>query len=570
MYGGNIGGESAAHSARMREGERDNRCGVQCGGNEKMKKRLATITAVSLSLSALGGCVGAKSTINSYLLDEAIVGGDPSKSIKPVKGVLVWPLENIAVGSKSKGVETIYSGILIDTLNLRSGFDRVVILEEDQAKELMTRAGEELGLKKKPKAPIDGALISTKLGQLTNTEAVLLTRLEVYDEDKVDKATMTVVSASFNLLDGREKAYPTLDSFTPVKRIWRTNIKRVSEETPFVARESIDEAGRAMLRDAVDRMTRDLGQGAEASNKALAKRVGELSAAAEESLDAGEYDKAIAGWNEALKLQPESTKFKQRIETAEKAKREAQEREKAAALQKQIEETTARAQEEEKAGELDKALADWKKVLELDKKNTAAAASVESLEKLIAERKAKEEAEKKAAAEKKAQEEAEKKAAAEKKAKEEAERKAKEEAEKKAAAEKKAKEEAEQKAPAEAAPAEAAPKAPAPAEPAKVEAAPKAEEAKPAPPATEAPKAPAPAAAEPAKPAVEKKAEEAKPPAAADSELEGLRNQAMAAFNKEDYTASRDLWKKILEKAPSDKQAKEMLETTEMLLNALK
>ena len=44
----------------------------------------------------------------------------------------------------------------------------------------------------------------------------------------------------------------------------------------------------------------------------------------------------------------------------------------------------------------------------------------------------------------------------------------------------------------------------------------------------------------------------------------------MDAFNKENYEASRDLWKKILEKSPDDKQAKEMLETTEMLLNALK
>jgi hypothetical protein len=570
-----------------------------------MKKRLAVITSV-MALFAFAGC-GGKSTIYSYLLDEANVGGDPGKSIKPIKGVLVWPLENIAVGSKSKGVETIYSGILIDTLNLRSGFDRVVILEEDQAKDLMTRAGEELGLKKKPKAPIDGALISTKLGQLTNTEAILLSRLEVYDEDKVDKATMTVVSASFNLLDGREKAYPILDSFTPVKRIWRTNIKRISEETPLASRESIDEAGRAMLRDAVDQMTKDLGQGTEVSNKAIAKRVSELSAAAEKSLDAGEYDKSIAGWNEALKLQPDNPRLKQNLESAEKAKREAQEREKAAALQKQIEETTARAEEEEKAGELDKALADWKKVLELDKKNKAAAASIEPLEKRIAERKKKEaeEAEKKAKeeAERKAKEEAEKKAAAEKKAKEDAEKKAKEEAEKKAAAEKKAQEEAEKKAkeaaeakpPAGAAPAETvpqageakpappaaeAPKAPAPAEPATPAVEKKAEEAKPAPPAAEAPKAPMPAAAEapkapapaePAKPAVEKKAEEAKPaPPAADGELEGLRNQAMAAFNKEDYTASRDLWKKILEKAPNDKQAKEMLETTEMLLNALK
>ena len=52
--------------------------------------------------------------------------------------------------------------------------------------------------------------------------------------------------------------------------------------------------------------------------------------------------------------------------------------------------------------------------------------------------------------------------------------------------------------------------------------------------------------------------------------MDAIRNQAMAAFNKEDYPTSRDLWKQILAKSPDDKQAKEMLETTEMLLNALK
>jgi alkyl sulfatase BDS1-like metallo-beta-lactamase superfamily hydrolase len=83
----------------------------------------------------------------------------------------------------------------------------------------------------------------------------------------------------------------------------------------------------------------------------------------------------------------------------------------------------------------------------------------------------------------------------------------------------------------------------------------------------------APAPAPKPEPVVEKKVEE-KPavaaPAVGGGELDGLRNKAMDAFNKEDYQTSRDLWKQILEKAPEDKQAKEMLETTEMLLNALK
>ena len=189
-----------------------------------MGKKIVLVAALMLALSSLAGC--SKTAINAYLLDNANVGGDPASSLKPVKGVLVWPLENIAAGSKSKGIETRLSGLFADTVYLHGGFEKVVTLEEDQAKDLMARAGEELGLKKKPKAPGDGALIATKLGQLTGTEVILTGRIEDYDEDKVDKATYTVVQLSCNILDAREKAYTTLDSFSPAKRIWRTNSKR--------------------------------------------------------------------------------------------------------------------------------------------------------------------------------------------------------------------------------------------------------------------------------------------------------------------------------------------------------
>jgi tetratricopeptide (TPR) repeat protein len=534
-----------------------------------MGKRLVLITAILAVLAPLAGCAG-KSAVSAYLLDDAKVGGDAATSLKPIKSVLVWPLENIAAGGKSKGVETPYTGLLVDILNLRSGFDRVVILEEDQAKDLMARAGEELGLKKKPKSPGDGALIATKLGQLSGTEAILMGRIEIFDEDKVDKATITVVGASFNLLDAREKAYPTLDSFSPVKRVWRTNIKRVSKEGPFNSRESIDEAGRLMLQDVVDRLTADLGQGADASGKAQARRVAELVAAAEKSQSAGEYDKAIAGWNEVQKIEPENKKAKKGIEAAEKAKRAAAEKEKAAALAKQIAEIQAKAEAAEKDGNPEAALAEWKKILELDKKNKAATAGAAAAEKQIAE--------KKAAAEKKAKEDAEKKA------KEDADKKAKDEADKKKAAEAAPKavetpKAAEPAKPAEKKAEEAKPAAKAaepakPAEPAKAaEPAKPVEAAKPAEPAKPAEAAKPVEAAKPAEPAKApaKPAEAAKPAAAAaGGDIEALRNQAMAAFNKEDYPASRDLWKQILEKAPDDKQAKEMLETTEMLLNALK
>jgi hypothetical protein len=516
------------------------------------------------------GCSTSKLQLNAYLLDDANVGGDPGRSLKPVKNILVWPLENIAAGGKSKGIETPMTGLLIDTLILRSGFERVVILEEDQAKDLLTRAGEELGLKKKPKSPIDGALIATKLGQLSGTECILLGRLEVYDEDKVDKSTATVVAASFNLLDAREKGYTTIDSFTAVRRLWRIGVKRTSFETPFGSRKGMDDTARLMLQDVVDRMSVDLGQGVEVSKKMLAKKVDDLSYAAEKSLDEGQFDKATASWNEVLKLQPDSKRAKKGLEEVEQRKREAEELAKAAALKKQIDEIRGKAIEADKGGDLEGAFAGWNKILELDKKNDEAADEAADLEKRIADKKKKEaeEAERKAAAEKKAKEEAEKKA------REEAERKAQEDAARKAEeAAKRAAEPAPAPA-AEPAPAATAP-SPAPAVPATPAASPAPEpklEAAPTSPAESKPEV-APAPAPKPEPVVEKKVEEkpaAAAPAAGGGELDGLRNKAMDAFNKEDYQTSRDLWKQILEKAPDDKQAKEMLETTEMLLNALK
>ena len=89
-----------------------------------MGKKIVLVAALMLALSPLAGCAR-NSVINAYLLDDASVGGDPASSLKPVKGVLVWPLENIAAGSKSKGIETRLSGLFADTVyaarRLRAG-----------------------------------------------------------------------------------------------------------------------------------------------------------------------------------------------------------------------------------------------------------------------------------------------------------------------------------------------------------------------------------------------------------------------------------------------------------------
>ncbi len=54
------------------------------------------------------------------------------------------------------------------------------------------------------------------------------------------------------------------------------------------------------------------------------------------------------------------------------------------------------------------------------------------------------------------------------------------------------------------------------------------------------------------------------------SEVEKIRNEAMELFNAEEYAKAEEAWKKLLEMAPDDKQAQEMLETTQMLIEALK
>ena len=73
---------------------------------------------------------------------------------------------------------------------------------------------------------------------------------------------------------------------------------------------------------------------------------------------------------------------------------------------------------------------------------------------------------------------------------------------------------------------------------------------------------------DPAEPAEPAKAE-APAASAGDVDVEGLRNEAMEFFNSEEYEKAEVAWKKLLEIDPEDKQAQEMLETTQMLIEAL-
>ena len=71
-----------------------------------MKRGMVVFAALCVACAPLAGCAG-KSVINAYLFDDANVGGAPDKSLKPIKSVLVWPLENIAAGTKVKKGSTV-------------------------------------------------------------------------------------------------------------------------------------------------------------------------------------------------------------------------------------------------------------------------------------------------------------------------------------------------------------------------------------------------------------------------------------------------------------------------------
>jgi tetratricopeptide (TPR) repeat protein len=521
-----------------------------------MRKAWLTALTVAVVLS-MAGC-SKQTRINSYVLPGGNVGGDSAKGIAPIQNVVVWPLINVAAGGKAKGVELVLTDYLVDTLYLKDTFKSVYILDEAEAKNLLARAGEELGLKKKPKSPTQGGLTVTKIGLLTGSEAILLGRIDDYDEVKVEKSTYTGVSLSFFLYDAREQSYPTLDSFTPARALWRTNAFRSSKETPFQARISLYATSRKLIEQVADRLERDLSRGSAAIEKRRKKKIDDLRKQARDQRGDGKYDEALATLNEILKLDPENGEAKAAIDLVNTEKAAAAEKEKQEQLKNEIALLKKAAQEMEEAGDTAGALEEWSKVLELDETDKEAGAKAAALrETLQAEQTVQAEQDKgknlhlaqKALGEMKYSEAiaAAKKVLAVEPGNEKAQQVL-------AAAEEKL---AEAKAVEEEA-------APAPVEPA-------AEKAEEPAPAAEKAEEPAPAAekAEEPAPAAEK-AEEPAPAAVGDGDVETLRNQAMEYFNNEEYEKAEGAWKQLLGIAPDDKQAQEMLETTQMLIEALK
>ena len=489
-----------------------------------MSKAWVAALAIVLVVSA-AGC-SKQTKINSYVLPGGNVGGSEAKGIAPVQNIVVWPMYNVASGSKSKGVEMILTDYLIDTLYLKDTFRSVYILNESESKDLLARTGEELGLKKKPKIPTQSGLVITKVGQLTGSEAILIGRIDSYDEVKVDKSTFTGVSLSFFLYDGREQSYPTLDSFTPARSLWRTNAFRSSKETPFQPRQSLYKTSRQLIEQVTDRLERDMARGSVEMRKRRQKKIDGLAKQAAKQRKDGDYDSALATINEILQLDPEDGAAKAALDLVNTEKTAAVEKADQEKIADEIAILKKTAVELEQNGNAEGAYEKWTQVVELDGGDEEAKAKMTELGGAVeAERAVRMEQDKaknlhlaqQALSDSKYSEAvaAAKKVLAVESGNEKAQQIV---------------ETAEQKlAEMKAAEKESAPPAPAP-EPAKAE---------------------APAAS------------------GGDVDVEGLRNEAMEFFNSEEYEKAEVAWKKLLEIDPEDKQAQEMLETTQMLIEAL-
>jgi len=491
-----------------------------------MRKAWVTALAVAVFIS-VAGC-SKQTRINSYVLPGGNVGGDSAKGVAAVQNVVVWPLINVSAGSKAKGVELVLTDYLVDTLYLKDTFKSVYILNEAEAKDLLARAGEELGLKKKPKMPTQGGLVVTKIGQLAGSEAILMGRIDDYDEVKVDKSTYTGVSLSFFLHDAREQSYPTLDSFTPSRTLWRTNAFRASKETAFQSRDTLYATSRKLIEQVVVRLERDLSHGSAAIRKRQQKKIDGLAKQARSLRGDGKYDEALAALNDILKMDPENGEAKAAIDLVNTEKAAAAAKKQAAEQKNEIALLKKAAQEMEEAGDSAGALEEWSKVLELDKADKEAGAKAAALrETLQAEQVVQMEQDKgknlhlaqQALGEMKYSEAiaAAKKVLAVEPGNEKAQQ-ILTAAEEKLGEAKAVEEEV-----------------------------------------TSSPVEPA-----------EEKAEEPAPAAGGGGDVEALRNQAMEHFNNEEYEKAEEAWKQLLGSAPDDKQAQEMLETTQMLIEALK
>ncbi len=523
-----------------------------------MRRRMAIFVRLAAATVAAAMVVGCsyKAVLDSYVLNDAYLAGDNIKGIKPIRSIVVWPITVSASGSKAKGIESKVNDIIIDKFNLKSvvmkddfglnregDFQQIIIVSSDRASELLTRAAEELGLKRKPKE-IDGGLIASKVGQLSGGEAIFMGNVTDYDEDKADKYIESLVTGSFYLIDAREKSYTVLDSFTPLKYLWRATTKMAVTETLANPRWTLDATMRKLIKAVVSRVIREVVNNQEVEGAANRGKVAAQVDKAESLADKGEYDKSLAAWTEVQKMDPAYPGLKAKMDEVTKAKAAAEEKKKKEAALAELESIRKEAIALEKDGKLEQAVGKWQALLAKNKEDKEAAEKIEKLKARMAKEKEQQrsqEIDKNLSQAKKAYDEGKYQdaiAAAQKvlevdkensKAKGIIADATKKLDELKAKEEKKLEKKEEKK-----------------------------EEKKPAAPESRK---------EEKAPAV--KTEEKKASNGGGSQVEEIRKKALGYFDKEDYAKSREEWKKLLEIVPDDPQAKEMMDTTEMLMKAL-
>lgn len=526
-----------------------------------MRRRMAAclkIAAATLAAALVVGC-SYKAVLDSYVLNDAYLAGDNLKGVKPVKSIIIWPVTVSASGSKAKGIESKVNDVIIDKFNLKSvvmkddfglnregDFQQIIIVSSDRASELLTRAAEELGLKRKPK-DVDGGLIASKVGQLAGGEAIFMGNVTDYDEDKVDKYIESLVTGSFYLIDAREKSYTVLDSFTPVKYLWRATTKIAVTETLANPRWTLDATMRKLVKSVVGRVIREVVNNQEEEGSANRAKVSAQVDKAESLADKGEYDKSLAAWTEVQKMDPAYPNLKAEMDAVTKAKAAAEERKKKEAAQAELDALRKEAIALEKEGKIEAAIAKWQALLAKNKEDKEASQKIEQLKAIVAKEKEQQRSQeidknlyqaKKSLDESKYQDAI---AAAQKVLeldKDNAKAKGIVADANKKLQELKAKEEKKEE--------------------------PKKEEKKAAP-------APEPKKEEPKKeePKPTSKVEEKKAADGAGGEVEEIRKKALGFFDKEEYAKSREEWQKLLAIVPDDPQGKEMLDTTEMLMKAL-
>ena len=189
---------------------------------------------------------------------------------------------------------------------------------------------------------------------------------------------------SFFLFDARETAYPTLDSFTPAKSIWRVNSIRSAKETAFQARSTLHETARILINQVVDRMQKDMSSGSAKMSKAQKKKIRDLKKQASRQSKAGEYAAAIATWNAILKLDPANKDAPKAIAKIEEAEKKAAEKAKAEEMKAQIDDLAKEADDLEKSGDLQGAKAKWEEVLAVDEGNKEAKKRIEIITETLA------------------------------------------------------------------------------------------------------------------------------------------------------------------------------------------